>query len=187
MSKNILLTGSTGFVGSRFLERDEGKYQIQTVAWQELGKDSLDLKGVEVVLHMAALNHRMDLVPDEDYHRSNFELSKNLGEQAQAEGVRHFIFLSTVKVYGQKSNGGRAYTESDACEPIDAYGKSKLNAEKALQILESDSFKVSIVRCPLVYGPNVKGNMQRLIKLADSGYPLGFEGIDNKRTMVFVD
>jgi UDP-glucose 4-epimerase len=95
--------------------------------------------------------------------------------------------MSTVKVYGEANIGGKPFTETDTCNPQDAYGQSKLNAENALTALESPSFKVSIVRSPLVYGPGVKGNMQRLIKLAKSPFPLGFKGIDNKRTMVFVD
>ena len=164
-----------------------GKYQIETIQWQQLADSLPDLVGVDIIVHMAALNHRMDKVPDEDYMKSNFELTKLLAEKAKSDGVGHFVFLSTVKVYGEVNINGRPFTETDTCKPQDAYGQSKLNAENALTSLESASFKVSIIRSPLVYGPGVKGNMQRLIKLAKSPFPLGLKGIDNKRTMVFVD
>ena len=187
MAKSIVLTGASGFVGSRFRLLNNEKYLIRTIPWEELSDDELELDGIEVVVHMAALNHRMGQVADEHYVNSNFKLSKTLGEQAKACGVGHFVFLSTVKVYGETNIGGKPFTETDSCHPVDAYGKSKLDAENALKALESDSFKVSIIRSPLVYGPGVKGNMERLIKLAATAYPLGFKGIENERTMVFVD
>ena len=166
---------------------NSGKYQIETVPWQQLSAPISELEGIEVVVHMAALNHKMNKVKDSQYVRSNFELTKALGEQARACGVRHFVFLSTVKVYGEANINNKPFSETDSCNPADAYGKSKLDAEKALKALQSDSFKVSIIRSPLVYGPGVKGNMERLINLAATSYPLGFKGIDNSRTMVFVD
>ena len=187
MDKGLLLTGASGFVGSRFQHLNREKYAMITVPWGELSDAGLTFKGIEVVVHLAALNHRMDVVPDEEYNKSNFELTRKLGERAKAGGVGHFVFLSTVKVYGEANILGRPYTETDSCNPVDAYGKSKLDAENALQSLESETFKVSIIRSPLVYGPGVKGNMERLIKLARTPYPLGFKGIDNRRTMVFVD
>ncbi|PCH99252.1 MAG: epimerase [Bacteroidetes bacterium] len=187
MGKNIVLTGSGGFVGSRFVRLNTNKYQIKTIPWQQLTESSLDLSDVETIVHLAALNHRMGKVPAQDYMKSNFELTKIFANHAKSNGVEHFIYLSTVKVYGEKNIDGRAFTEADTCNPVDAYGKSKLDAENALRSIESDSFKVSIIRCPLVYGHGVKGNMKRLIKLARSPFPLGFKGISNKRTMVFVD
>lgn len=187
MGKSLILTGATGFVGSRFAALNAAKYEIKTIPWRQLSDPDLDLAGVEIVVHMAALNHRMDKIPDEDYMRSNFELTKLLAERAAADGVGHFVFLSTVKVYGERNIDGKAYKEADACNPVDAYGKSKLDAENVLKSLATDSFRVSIIRCPLVYGYGVKGNMERLIKLAKSPFPLGFKGIDNRRTMVFVD
>ncbi|HIA13009.1 MAG TPA: NAD-dependent epimerase/dehydratase family protein [Flavobacteriales bacterium] len=187
MGKSLILTGATGFVGSRFAMLNANKYKIQTIPWQQLSGPVPDLAGKEVMVHMAALNHRMDRVPDEEYMKSNFDLTKALAERAKSDGVGHFVFLSTVKVYGEVNIQGKAFTEVDICNPVDAYGKSKLNAENALRSLETDSFIVSIIRCPLVYGPGVKGNMERLISLAKLPLPLGFKGIGNKRTMVFVD
>ena len=187
MGKTLMLTGATGFVGSRFAVLNAGKYEFKTIPWQQLSDPVPDLAGVDIIVHLAALNHRMDKVPDEDYMKSNFELTKLLAEKAKSDGVGHFVFLSTVKVYGEANIEGKPFTEIDTCNPQDAYGQSKLNAENALTSLKSESFKVSIIRSPLVYGPGVKGNMLRLIKLAKSPFPLGFKGIENNRTMVFVD
>jgi nucleoside-diphosphate-sugar epimerase len=113
-------------------------------------------------------------------------LTKNLASRAKAAGVKHFIFVSTIKVFGE--HHATVLNEKSPCEPInDPYGQSKLNAEEFLKTLEDDNFTVAIVRPPLIYGPNVKGNLIRFLKLADTNYPLPFKGIDNRRTMVFLD
>ena len=98
--------------------------------------------------------------------------------------VKHFIFMSTVKVYGEESD--EVYTENFTCNPQDEYGKSKLKAEKELQKLEDDNFKVSIVRTPIVYGYGVKANLKNLMVLVDKVPVLPFGGIKNRRSLTYV-
>ena len=107
-----------------------------------------------------------------------------MADQAKRQQVPHFIYVSSVKVYGDD----KEYLDEDSpCHPTDAYGKSKLLAEQYLQSIESPGFKVAIVRPPLVYGPGVKGNLIRFLRLAEKDMPLPFAGVDNRRTMVYLD
>jgi UDP-glucose 4-epimerase len=99
--------------------------------------------------------------------------------------VRHFIYVSSVKVYGDEASG--FLDETTPCQPTDAYGRSKLKAEEYLQSVRSETFKVAIVRPPLVYGPGVKGNMIRLLELSGRDIPLPFGNAGNARSMVFID
>jgi len=92
--------------------------------------------------------------------------------------------MSTVKVYGEETD--TAYTENSDCNPQDDYGKSKLKAEQELLKLEDDSFKISIIRTPIVYGYGVKANIKSLINLVNKVPILPFANIQNKRSMVFV-
>jgi len=107
-----------------------------------------------------------------------------LAKKAQERGVNHFIFMSTVKVYGEETN--IAYSEQSDCKPIDDYGKSKLKAELELQKLEDDDFKVSIIRTPIVYGYGVKANMRNLINLVNKVSILPFGKIENRRNFVYI-
>jgi UDP-glucose 4-epimerase len=102
----------------------------------------------------------------------------------ESGGVKHFIFMSSIKVYGEESD--ISYSESTICEPQDEYGKSKLEAEKQLLNLQNDNFKISIIRTPIVYGYGVKANIKNLINLVNNIPILPFANIENKRSMVYV-
>ncbi len=184
--KKILITGGTGFVGQRFLEYNNYKYEIQSVSLQKNNVQDLDFDGIEVIVHLAGKAHQMQKIEDQIYFDVNTELTKKLALAAKASNVPHFIFISTIKVFGEHQNA--VLTEGSPCEPInDPYGESKLEAEKFLQTIEDSDFTVSIIRPPLVYGPRVKGNLIRFLKLADDGKLLPFDSIDNRRTMVYLD
>jgi UDP-glucose 4-epimerase len=127
----------------------------------------------------------MDCKDDSEYFKVNVDITKTLATKAKAAGVKHFIYISSVKVYGKEDRG--MITEKSECFPEDAYGKSKLQAEQFLQTIQDENFKVAIVRPPMVYGAGVKGNMDRLIHLCQKKHPLPFGNIGNLRTMVFVD
>jgi len=171
LKKCILLTGASGFIGQGFIELNSEKYNIESHSLQKNKVSDIDFSRIYSVVHLAGIAHQMQKIDNQIYFDVNHHLTVELAKAAKANGVTHFLFMSTIKVYGEKKEN-EVLTEYSTCNPEDAYGKSKLQAEQALQQLESDTFKVSIVRPPLVYGPRVKGNMIRLIQLADWSIPL---------------
>lgn len=180
----LLLTGASGFVGSFFVKEKSDSCLIQTFSFQRDHLDKLSLDDIDVVVHLAAYVHHPKDNKDEQYRKVNYENTVQLAEKAKVEGVKHFVFMSTIKVYGEEAQ--KAYTEVSPCHPLDSYGKSKLEAEKYLLALADNSFKVSIIRTPIVYGEGVKANIFKLIQLTDKCFVLPFGGITNKRSMVYV-
>jgi nucleoside-diphosphate-sugar epimerase len=186
MKPTILLTGATGFVGLRYVEYNKDIYNIRPLSLQKTKVADVDFSNIDAIVHLAGMAHQMQKIDPQIYFDVNFDLTKALAIEAKAAGVKHFIFVSTIKVFGEHHT--TVLNEKSPCEPInDPYGQSKLDAEEFLKTLEDDNFTVAIVRPPLIYGPNVKGNLIRFLKLADTNYPLPFKGIDNRRTMVFLD
>ncbi|KOF03996.1 hypothetical protein OB69_03050 [Roseivirga seohaensis subsp. aquiponti] len=182
--KEVLVTGASGFVGQLFCVKNKDRYIIKTVSLQNIKVKDLDLSSVDVILHLAGIAHRMEKTDDSLYYDVNYELTKELATAAKAANVGHFLFVSTIKVYGDEYE---LLTPDTECRPNDAYGKSKLLAEEALKGLESEDFKVSIVRPPLIYGQGVKGNMKKLIALVERRKYIPFGNINNLRSMVGVD
>lgn len=179
----ILLTGSTGFIGSYFASHNPG-YEIVPFSFQNGDISALDFSNIDAIVHLAALVHQMNGAPAEEYERINSIRTLELAQKAKDEGVGHFVLMSTVKVYGEESE--TAYTENSPCHPQDPYGQSKLNAENALLKLSEETFVISIVRSPLVYGKGVKGNIKSLISLVQSMPILPLGHIQNLRSMVYV-
>ncbi|MGL5086871.1 MAG: NAD-dependent epimerase/dehydratase family protein [Clostridium sp.] len=185
--KNLLITGASGFIGSNFIKKYEDEYNIISVSLKSKTPEEIDFTNVDTVLHLAALVHQMKGAPEEKYYEVNTELTRRLGIRAKASGVKHFVFYSTVKVYGfdgDLNNHEIVLTENSQCTPNDAYGKSKHQAENILRELEEDSFKVAIIRPPMVYGKGVKGNMLSLVKLIDKLPILPFGYDKNKRSII---
>ncbi|MGK0138555.1 MAG: nucleoside-diphosphate-sugar epimerase, partial [Algoriphagus sp.] len=180
----VLVTGASGFVGQRFCVDSKDRYSIKTVSLQNMSVQDLDLSGINVILHLAGIAHRMVKTDDSLYYDVNCKLTTELAQAAKLAGVSHFLFVSTIKVYGDEYEFISLDTK---CKPNDAYGRSKLMAEEAIKNLESNNFKISIVRPPLIYGKGVKGNMGRLIKLVEKRKYIPLCNIDNKRSMVGVD
>ncbi len=118
------------------------------------------------------------------YFEVNYKLTKELAEKAIASKVPHFIYVSSTKVYGDVVTA--ELNEFSDCNPTDAYGQSKLLAEEWLRERDTETFKVAIVR-PFNLWPFCKGNMNKLLKLCASGWPLPFAGIENRRSMVSID
>jgi UDP-glucose 4-epimerase len=146
---------------------------------------NIDLSSTDVIVHLAGKAHEMNPIPDEIYYQVNFEMTKELADHARDSGVKQFVHISSTKVYGDEID--HVLNEFSNCHPADPYGKSKRMAEEYLLSLHSDSFRVAIVRPPLVYGPRVKGNMIKLLQLAERNIILPLGRIGNKRSMVFVD
>ncbi|MDC3106217.1 NAD-dependent epimerase/dehydratase family protein, partial [Gammaproteobacteria bacterium] len=123
--------------------------------------------------------------PIKEFRRVNALATLNLARQATVAGVKRFIFISSVKVLGEKTEPGRAFRKDDAFNPKDPYSVSKVEAEKGLnQIAKVNDMDIVIIRPPLVYGQGVKGNFANLLKLAKLPIPLPFASIENKRSLV---
>ena len=186
MLKSVLITGASGFVGQRYLTFNAEKYKIKTVSLQRTKPENVDFSNIATIVHLAGMAHQMEQIDRQIYFDVNYHLTKRLAENAKKSGVKHFIFISTVKVYGDEPASGYLDLDSPTI-PNDPYGESKLKAEQALQDMEDEHFTISIIRPPLVYGPKVKGNLIRLMRLTQKNLPLPFKGINNQRSMVYLD
>lgn len=189
----VLVTGAAGFVGTRLcadlraagrLVRPANRQTVGTVTpetdW------SPHLAACAHVVHLLARVHRRGEPPDEAlYHRDNVELTLNLARQAARSGVRRFVFLSSVKVFGDTSPTGHPWRETDPPQPADAYGRSKLAAETALFALGRDTgMEVVVLRPPMVYGAGVKANFRTLLRAVELGLPLPLGAVTNRRSLV---
>ena len=146
---------------------------------------------VDCVIHCAARNY---VVRETDadtlaaYHAVNMQGTRRLAEQAVAAGVRRLVYLSSIKVNGEHTAPEAPFLLSDTPAPKDAYGVSKWQAEQALwDVSAKTGLEVVVVRPPLVYGPGVKGNLARLLKLRRLGLPLPFGAVRNKRSLIGLD
>ena len=185
--KTIMVTGASGFIGKNFIEKYCEEYEIKTVNLRITDVENINFEGIDTVLHLAGLAHQMSGAPEDKYYEINRDLTKKVAEIAKERGVKHFVFYSTVKVYGfdgDIENHDIVLNENSPCFPNDPYGKSKYEAENILKKLENSNFKVAIIRPPMVYGAGVKGNMLNLIKLVDKIPVLPFDYEENKRTIV---
>jgi nucleoside-diphosphate-sugar epimerase len=208
----ILITGVTGFVGNslaqRLLSDDDSQLLVVTsrkglqrwpdrvhpVVTGDLNQ-SIDwfcaLDGVSVVVHSAARVHVMqdtEADPLTAFRAVNVDSTLNLARQAAAVGVKRFVFISSVKVNGESTLPGRAFTEADVSNPKDAYGQSKFEAEQGLHQVSADTgMEVVIIRPPLVYGPGVKANFAALIRAVQRGWPLPLGSVHNLRSFVGLD
>jgi nucleoside-diphosphate-sugar epimerase len=146
------------------------------------------LTDVDCVVHLAARVHVMKPAPNDriEFERTNVLGTERLARAAAACGVKRFIYVSSIKVNGERTLN-RAFRPDDIPQPQDDYARSKLQAELCLANIEAASdMIVSVIRSPLVYGPGVRANFLRLLSLAHSGLPMPLAGICNVRSMVSV-
>lgn len=146
------------------------------------------MEGADVVVHLAARAHVMHDDPREAealYQRANVHVMDGLAHAARRQGVRRFVFVSSIKVNGERTEG-RPFKADDPPRPEDAYGRSKREAEAILRAVAGGEMDYAIVRPPLLYGPRMRGNMLRLFKLVSQGVPLPLASIRNARDLLYV-
>lgn len=209
----ILLTGISGFIGttlahgllraghavvgvarrssslaSSLLDAGIESHRIDDISAEESWEHQLE--GVDVVVHLAARVHVMSETasdPLECFRQVNVSGTRRLAEAAAAAGVGRFVYLSTIKVNGERTVVEPFLADAEPA-PSDPYAISKYEAEQVLKrICASSAMEFVIIRPPLVYGPGVKGNFARLIRLVERGTPLPLAAVSNRRSMVSVD
>ncbi len=189
----ILITGATSYLGRslrEYLEQFPQEYQVEALSLRGDGWKSFQFSGFDCIYHTAALVHRKDTKDDPkylpEYRKINRDLTLEVAEKAMAGGVRQFLFLSTEAVYGLTAPYGKTVTitKDTPLSPKDNYGLSKLEAEEGLQRLASDSFRVAILRPPIIYGKGCTGNFRTLESFAQK-MPC-FPKIENQRSMLYI-
>ena len=191
--KNILITGAGSFVGTtvqRHLETFPDKYKVTAVGTKNGEWKELDFSQFNVVYHVAGLAHSdVGKVSEETkklYYAVNCDLAVDVAKKAKTEGVKQFIFMSSAIVYGDSAPIGeeKMIGRDTPYQPANFYGDSKVQAEKGLLPLQDEKFKVVILRCPMIYGKEGKGNFPILEKMAQK--MTLFPKVDNKRSMLYV-
>lgn len=188
--RKLLITGAHSFIGNTVLNRlkDDPDIQAVAVSVRDGAWKNMDFSGYDSILHCAGIAHvSPDPSLEKQYHEINFRLTADLAAKAKAEGVKQFVFLSSMIVFGPAAPAGvRKVIDADTLPaPETAYGQSKLDAENALHGLEDETFRVSIIRPPMVYGDGCKGNYNTLVKLAKK-LPF-FPEFENHRSMIYVE
>ena len=191
--KKVLVTGENSYIGTSF-ERwniehgqmfDVNTIDMRSNTWQEY-----DFHGYDVVFHVAGIAHAdVGKATEEQkalYYRVNTDLTIDCAKKAKAEGVSQFIFMSSMIVYGSSGKLGkiRRIAVDTKPDPENFYGDSKLKAEEGIRRLNDETFKVVVLRPPMIYGKSSKGNYPILAKMAVN-LPF-FPDIQNERSMLYV-
>lgn len=185
--KRILITGANSYIGTSFetyiKDNFSEKYEVDTVDMIDGSWREKSFAGYDVVYHVAGIAHRKETEENAHlYYDINRDLPIEVAKKAKAEGVRQFVYLSSMSVYGLDVGVITKYT---APAPKTNYGKSKLQAEEGLEGLKDDSFKIVVMRPPMVYGEGCKGNYNTIIKLVKR-FPF-FPKVKNNRSMIYID
>ncbi len=192
--KKILITGANSYIGTAFqnylAEEFPGKYQVDVLDLRQKGWQSHSFSGYDTVFHVAGIAHsdtRVMARPRRElYYAVNTDLAIQTAQKARADGAGQFLFMSSASVYGDSTPIGEVcpITPQTPLRPANVYGDSKAKAERGIQALEDDSFRVVILRPPMIYGPGSKGNYPALSRLIR--YVPLFPQVDNQRSMLYI-
>jgi nucleoside-diphosphate-sugar epimerase len=208
--KKICITGVSGFIGqnlyNKFIKLNRtvvgtvrnfdhlsGNNNFKYISVGNIGPETNwhnALEEVDCVVHCAGKAHSMNENKNQEIYRLvNTEGTRRLAEYAVKAGVKRFVFLSSIKVNGEKTDNIESkFSNNNLPNPQDAYSISKLEAEKILRDISAKTdLEVVIVRLPLVYGYGAKGNLKSLIQLVNFGIPLPFSLINNRRSLIGID
>jgi nucleoside-diphosphate-sugar epimerase len=179
----ILLTGANGYLGSRFLNQYKNKYSFEKFSLLTQKLENINFDSIEILLHCAALVHQKIEHPYEKYYEINVDYPVKLAKLAKQNGVKQFVFISTIAVYAEDE---KKLDENTICDPITPYGKSKLESEKQLLELNDNNFTVTIIRPPMIYGKNAPGNIDSLVRLVKKIPIIPLCRIENKRSFISI-
>lgn len=179
----ILINGSNGYLASNFLNQYKKVYDFEKFSLLNQKLKDIKFDNIDAILHCAALVHQKEEHSYEKYYEANVEYPVKLAKLAKQNGVKQFVFISTIAVYGEYEE---LLNENTNCNPITPYGKSKLESENQLLELNDNNFIVSIIRPPMIYGKSAPGNIDSLVKFVKkvSIIPLG--KIENKRSFISI-
>lgn len=189
--KKILITGANSYIGTsfeRWVSRYPDRYSVDTIDLKDEKWREKSFNGYDVVFHVAGIAHVSNNPKLKDlYYKVNRDLAIETAKKAKEDGVKQFIFMSSIIVYGDSAhiNNKKIIDNNTKPQPSNFYGDSKLQAEQGILALESESFKVVILRPPMIYGKGCKGNYPKLVKAALK-LPV-FPDIDNERSMLHID
>lgn len=187
--KKILITGKNSYVGTsleKWLGNYPDRYSIELISLRNDSWREKDFSEYDAVVHVAGIAHvSSDPKMEEMYYKVNRDLTIETAKKAKAEGVKQFIFMSSIIVYGDSTSDKRVIDKNTVPTPSNFYGNSKLQAEEGIKILVNDNFKVVIIRPPMIYGKDSKGNYPKLAKVAQK-LPF-FPDIENERSMLHID
>ena len=185
--KKILITGADSYIGTFFTafvsSRYPGEYSIDTIDMVDGSWRQKSFAGYDAVFHVAGLAHQR-ITPEmvDAYYAVNRDLAVETAKKAKADGAGQFIFLSSMNIYGL---GTGVITADTIPTPTNHYGKSKWQAEQGLMPLADDNFTVTVLRPPMVYGKDCKGNFRTLYRLVEKS-PI-FPRIHNARSLLHID
>lgn len=190
--KKILITGKDSYIGVSFENyiRQFDGYSVETVDMIDGSWRNMSFAQYDVVFHVAGIAHSdFGKISEERksiYYKVNTDLAIETAKKAKAEGVKQFVFMSSASVYGDSAPMGinKLITKDTQLSPSNCYGDSKMQAEKGLQLLKDNSFKVVVLRPPMIYGENCKGNYPTLSEFAKK-LPI-FPYVQNERSMLYV-
>ena len=183
--KKILISGAGSYIGTSlagFLAQWPRDYQVDTLDVIGEGWKSADITGYDAVFHVAGIAHQKETEENRHlYFEVNRDLAVAMAQKAKDAGIPQFIFMSTMSVYGMESG---VITPDTRPQPRNSYGLSKWEAEEAMGALVCDTFRVAVLRPPMVYGKNCRGNFQTMKKLVEKS-PV-FPAVKNRRSMVSI-
>lgn len=183
--KRILIAGANSYIGTSveaYLNQFPGEYAIDTVDLKEESWREKSFTGYEVVFYVAGIAHVKETKENAPlYYKVNRDLAIEAAEKSKQSGVKQFIILSSMNVYGMVTG---YITKDTVPKPTSNYGKSKLEADHYILKMTSDTFTTAILRPPMVYGKGCRGNYQRLRKFACS-FPV-FPRYENERSMIYI-